>query len=362
MNAIVPPGNGQNARREVEWIDVENLHFDPENPRLPLKLRGAEEAQVFSFLLRECSLVELMLSIGSQGFFAGEPLLVVPRAAGGFTVVEGNRRLGAVKLLRRNDPPPVFVAQVTAARQSATHKPDAIPVLRFDTRDEILVYLGYRHITGVNEWGALEKARYLLQLSNYYGERQDKYKILAQQIGSRADYVAQMLSALDLVERANDVGFFERSRVDVDGIPFSLLTTALSYRSIADFVRPQGEVDSASLQRLFSWLFVPDQSGSTRVGESRNLRMLARVVSSEKGLQAFERGASLEEADLYTDGPLLLVQRMLAEAERRISTAQENLKFVTGLTRVDAEAAATVERVARQLKASIEEEVRANGL
>jgi hypothetical protein len=362
MNAIIPPARGQNARREVEWINVEELHFDPENPRLPLKLRGADELQVFSFLLRECSLVELMLSIGSQGFFEGEPLLVVPRAAGGFTVVEGNRRLGAVKLLRREEPPPVFVAQVTAARQSAAFKPDAVPVLRFGTRAEILVYLGYRHITGVNEWGALEKARYLLQLSNLYGDRPDKYKILAQQIGSRADYVAQMLNALGLVESANDAGFFERSRVDVDGIPFSLLTTALSYRSIADFVSSGGEQSTVNIQRLFSWLFVPDQSGSTRVGESRNLRMLARVVSSEKALQAFERGAPLEEADLFTDGPLLLVQRMLSEAERRISTAQENLKFVTGLTRADAEAASTVERVARQLKASIEEEIRASGL
>lgn len=352
--------------KTVRSIEIDDLHFDPDNPRLPLKLRGESEAQVFAFLLRECSLIELMLSIGSQGFFQGEPLLVVPRTEGGYTVVEGNRRLAAVKLLSREEPPPVFVKQVQAAREAATHKPRTVPVLEFGSRDEILVYLGYRHITGVNEWGALEKARYLQQLAGMYGDQPDKYKALAKQIGSRADYVAKTLAALDLVELANDNGFFDKARVDPDQIPFSLLTTALSYKTIGDFVGVESnehvdieKVDVRKLNQLFSWLFV-EEAGTTRVGESRNLRTLARVVSNEKALASFVKGASLEEADVLTEGPLFLVRKMLADAERRLSTAQENLKHVNDLTPDDAERATTVEKVARYLRTSIEAEIKSD--
>lgn len=349
--------------KTVKTIEVDQLHFDPDNPRLPLKLRGEPENQVFTFLLRECSLVELMLSIGSQGFFQGEPLLVVPREDSGYTVVEGNRRLAALKLLARNEPPPVFVKQVQAARDSATYKPTEVPVLEFASRDEILVYLGYRHITGVNEWGALEKARYLQQLAARFPDDSDKFKTLAKQIGSRADYVAQTLAALDLVEIANDVGFFEKSKVDPDGIPFSVLTTALSYKSIGDFVGIESRenidrdrIDTKKLDQLFTWMFV-EESGRTRLGESRNLRVLARVVANEKALQSFVKGGTLDEADVFTEGPTVLVRKMLLEAEKRLSTALDNLRHATNLNRDDVERALTVEKVARHLRTSIEADV-----
>ncbi len=348
----------------IQEVSVDQLHFDPENPRLPLKLRGEGEPQVFAFLLRECSLIELMLSIGSQGFFPGEPLLVVPRDEGGYVVVEGNRRLAALKLLVRTDLPPVFVKQVQAARDAAVYKPVSVPVLLFKRRDEILVYLGYRHITGVNEWGALEKARYLQQLSNRFGDNPDRFKVLAKQIGSRADYVAQTLAALELVEIANDAGFFDKNKVDPDAIPFSLLTTALSYKAIGDYVGldsrdffDREKIDSTRLNQLFTWIFL-EEGGRTRLGESRNLRALARVVSNEKALQSFIKGASLDEADVFTEGPLVLVRKMLLDAERRLSAALDNLRHASGLEGGDVEQAMTVEKAARSLRAAIEAEVR----
>ncbi|MEA5126453.1 ParB N-terminal domain-containing protein [Xanthomonas floridensis] len=349
---------------EILDISIEKLHFDPDNPRLPLKLRGGAESEVFTYLLRECSLVELMLSIGSQGFFQGEPLLVVPKeGTTDFVVVEGNRRLAAVKLLGRNDPPPILVRQVTAAREEATNKPEKVPVLKFKKRDDILVYLGYRHITGVNEWGALEKARYLQQLSQHFGDIPDKNKILAKQIGSRSDYVSQTLCALELVEVANDDGFFEKNSIDPDKISFSLLTTALSYTSIYEYVGLKSregfeyhEIDREKLNELFTWIF-KEEGGRTRLGESRQLKTLARVVKNDSALKSFKRGASLDEADLFTDGPLVLIRKLMAEAESRLSTALENLRHASGLNMQDLEKAQGLEKSARYLRSSIDSEV-----
>src|SRR5271168_3970658 len=87
-------------------VPVENLRLDRENPRLPSTDIGSE-AELVRYLWREMAVDEVALSIAANGFFPEEPLLVVPATKGKkdpgsdkFIVVEGNRRLVAVLLLR----------------------------------------------------------------------------------------------------------------------------------------------------------------------------------------------------------------------------------------------------------------------
>src|SRR5256886_5857908 len=51
------------------------------------------------WMLDNANIIELMNSIGEQGFFVGEPLVVIPSKTitGKYEVVEGNRRLTAVR-------------------------------------------------------------------------------------------------------------------------------------------------------------------------------------------------------------------------------------------------------------------------
>src|SRR5687767_14689436 len=94
--------------KTIEYVDVGNLRFDPLNPRFPKGLNGKVEAEVFSWMLRDATIIELMGSIGELGYFPGEPLLVAKtNKKGVFEVVEGNRRLTAVKLLREPELAPV---------------------------------------------------------------------------------------------------------------------------------------------------------------------------------------------------------------------------------------------------------------
>lgn len=350
----------KSAETQVQYIAVGDLHFDPDNPRLPISLRAAPENEVFAFLLRECNLVELMLSIGTQGFFPGEPLLCCPREGGGYTVVEGNRRLAAVKLLLSPDAAPVQVKQVAAARESTSERPDSLPVIVFSKRADIITYLGYRHITGVNQWGALEKARYLYQLAHRYDGNPEKFKLLAREIGSRSDYVAQTLSALALIDRANDLGLFGKYSVNAEAIPFSLLTTALSYSTISEFVGLESKgdvdalrVDNERLEEFFKWLFVEQQGGRTRLGESRNLRMLSRVVANPDALSRFRAGVELVEADLYTEGPMILLRKTLLEINHKFSVAQEAIRHAQGISESEVDQARTIERAAKSLHASL---------
>jgi hypothetical protein len=341
-------------------LPLSELHFDPENPRLPNNLKHKGDEDVIRYLLLECNLIELMLSIGEHGFFAGEPLLVVPRAAGGWTVVEGNRRLGALKLLQPDVTPPVKPTQVNEARQITNNAPTLISALKFDDRNDILSYLGYRHITGIKEWDALAKARYLRQLRARHGaDHAEAHKALAKEIGSKSAYVAKLLTGLTLVEKARDSGLLSHIKLEEDDIQFSLLTTGIGYKNICEFIgiSSASDVDANGLKEpefteFFSWIFDKTR-GSTTLGESRNLEKLARVVHNEQALNELRRGTTLEMADLYTSGPLEALRNLLRETEERLESAMSTLSVADGISSSDIEQAGRIKKISTALHAAL---------
>ena len=104
-----------------------------------------------------------MRSIGQKGYFEGEPLLLIEENDS-YVVVEGNRRLAAVKLLNQQIPPPSrrsnSVAQIRD--EAVEPAPVELPCILYSSRRDVMRYLGYRHITGIREWDALSKAKYLV--------------------------------------------------------------------------------------------------------------------------------------------------------------------------------------------------------
>lgn len=86
---------------EFKYISIENVLLDTNYPRLPKSKQGKDEKTVIEFMLLEAATLELMLAIAENDFFAGELLLVIKDETedGKYVVIEGNRRLTAVKLL-----------------------------------------------------------------------------------------------------------------------------------------------------------------------------------------------------------------------------------------------------------------------
>lgn len=83
-----------------DFISVAKLDFDPHNPRFSTEIAGGPEGELVERFIRDERLLEVLNSIADQGYFAGEPLLVVESAGTDrFHVIEGNRRLAALKLL-----------------------------------------------------------------------------------------------------------------------------------------------------------------------------------------------------------------------------------------------------------------------
>jgi hypothetical protein len=354
------------SEKKIALVDVEHLHFDPENPRLPSNLDGSDEKEVLGWMLAEGNIPELMASIGSAGYFPGEPLLVVPgKAKGSFNVIEGNRRLAALKLLLSPKSAPTRVKAVQQISDEAVYRPNLIPVIKYASRNELFDFLAYRHITGVKAWEPLAKARYLghmfdtLSKSNRLS-MEAKFKRLAKQIGSRADYVQRLLTGLWLFDKIAENAFFRIRDLDEDTIDFGILTTALTYRNIARFlqipiaVTPELKgLNKGHLQQLTSWLFDRDSEGQTRLGESRNLKSLNTVLGNEAALVAFHGGKSLQDALRLTEHPAQVFRGALLGARSSLQLARDYMHFIKKPTSVEFDLLDEIERICEGVKAAI---------
>lgn len=342
-------------------INVEQLIYDPQNPRLPSKMKDMDEDATLDYMLRNGNITELMESIAELGYSSAEPLLVVKAAVKEkYLVVEGNRRLTALKLL--NDPLLAKVRKqiVIDIAKHAKVVPSEIPCILYDSREEILNYLGYRHITGIKEWGSLEKAKYLKELFEANIDEGDEiYKTLAKMIGSRSDYVERLLTAYELYCYANDKAYFG-SAISEEDINFSYYTTALGYKSILLYLNISldkshnhlADFDQDHYKSLFLWLFDPKKRV---IKENRQISTMAKILESEEAIDKLQSGASLEVARLYTTEPGEIFVAYLSTSLDALTAAKFSIEQLSDIPSGYADMLQNIEKTIKSIRGAVEE-------
>lgn len=338
--------------KAIEFVSVDRLLLDEENPRLPEDLVPRTQEKMIAYIASKGAIEDLMSSIGKNGFFVGEALVAYRNdkdKPGQLRVIEGNRRLTAVKLILQ---PAIYpnrpsIKELADAAKNKDRLAE-LPVVIFPSRDEVLPYLGSRHIVGVRQWEPLAKARYMRQLFNALHQEgrppKEGYRAVAEQIGSykRTDYIKSNLDGLAVYEVMDDKNFFGIKGLSEENIDFGTLYTAVGYDQVAEYIGAAKynaktksydrlePIDSPSVlktdkvKRLTEWLYKENDDGETVVGESRRLPMLAKVLASPDARKELESGASLDIAYSYTSG----VNDDLME---HIQAARKYLRAANGL-------------------------------
>ena len=176
----------------VEWLGTDVLLFDAQNPRLseeegPTAVDGSQE-EILVELWRDFAVDEVALSIAENGYFPHEPLFVA-REDEGLVVIEGNRRLAAVKLLRdaslRRMVGATDLPRITQRERAAL---DALPALVL-RREDIWQYLGFKHVNGPQAWQSYSKAQYIAWVHNHLKVPLDE---IARRIGDKHATVTRL--------------------------------------------------------------------------------------------------------------------------------------------------------------------------
>ena len=301
---------------------LDRLILDPKNPRLSDAEQAAAESQseLLQLIDREYDPLTIAESIAEHGYFASEPMIVLDEGNDTFTVLEGNRRLAALKGLA--DP------QISShfkeperwenVRQEAEEIPAEIPVIRAESRLAVAPLIGYRHISGIEPWKPLQKARFIADLVDQ--DDRLSFDQVREQVGEPRSTVAALYRNRAMLEQARDWG------IDTSGAEnaFGVFTAALNRRALREFVHaaPAPQVDErakplpdtdearAALEELLGWVFGEDRI----VKDSRRLRDLALVVDSPRALAVLRDTQNLAEAYSAAGGPQQQIVKRLRSA------------------------------------------------
>ena len=323
---------------EFEIMDIALIDFDEENPRLPTSVRSKDDASILEYLATKTSIENLMTSIGENDFFHGEAIVVTPHGSK-YTVIEGNRRLAALRLLQ--DPTLVKIPSIERAAAGASNKPTRVPVFVVQSREDTLQYLGFRHISGVQRWDPLAKARYLESLYNRTeGEPQQRYSAVAREIGSTRSTVQRNLDALAAYKIIEEGDFYDIVDVEEETFHFGTFYTAVSNADIANFIGTKDNgipqhpimnldvINGEHLEELVRYMFEKGSRGNTKLGESRNIGKLGAVLNDPGSRQALRSGQSLEAAYRLTPRGRDDFIRHMNQAIEELKQANANLHAV----------------------------------
>jgi hypothetical protein len=340
------------------------LYLDSGNPRLAgLELKIDQQDEIVRVLWRDRAVNELVDSIATSGFWRHEELFAAEES-GKLVVIEGNRRLTAVKLLTddglRNR---LGISGLPTLDPSERRKLDNLPVIKC-TREDLWQYIGFKHINGPQEWDSIAKAQYIALVHN-------KYKVpledIARTIGDRHDTVRRLYRGLMVLEQAEQTGKFEREDRWNTRFAYSHLWTGLGYSNIQAFLglpaekgfqeNPVPKTHLENLRELCLWLYGSKKENKEPVIRSQNpdLRKLDETLGNKTGIASLRSGLPLETSLKASQGDERLFREAMVVAEVKLKDARGYV--LTGFTG-DADLlnrARTIQTLAESIFAEMEE-------
>lgn len=326
------------------------LRLDEQNPRLvdPSIARGGDDAIVQS-LYRSGELKELLQSIAANGYLDYEPLIVtLPEASESLVVLEGNRRLAALKLLidpgyaeKLGIPTP----EIDDDLERTLHQ---VRVIRVEDRNAARPFIAFKHINGPHRWDSYAKAKFAAawyREERKQGEGQGALQSIANRIGDSHDTIKRMIAAIYVLEQAKKENLFEIEDRYHRKFNFSHLYTALSrseymrYLGLADRWRafdpepdPIEDDNLGRLKDVLLWIYGSASEDIEPVVKSQNpdIKSLGRVLSQAKAVHVLRATNSLEEAHGEAVPIVEKFSDALIQADEALRVAAGNLRAYDG--------------------------------
>ncbi|MCY4673401.1 MAG: ParB N-terminal domain-containing protein [Bacteroidetes bacterium] len=297
----------------VRQISVDCLDLDARNPRLTDMGIGVSDEAIIARLYRAEDLSELLQSIAANGYMDIEPFIVC-REEGRLTVLEGNRRLAAVRLLRDAKlSNKIYDATQTRIRipritQQCRDTLKKISVYRVANREDADAFIGFKHINGAARWSSYAKAKFA---ARWHRDSNLSLTKIANQIGDSHQTIKRMVHAIHVLEQAENESLFNIEDRWNPRFSFSHLYTALSRPDYRKFLgldaqwasyeprpNPVSEDKVKHLAELLTWIYGSKQDGKNPVIRSQNpdIKRLGEVLNNTASLTVLKARSSLEEA------------------------------------------------------------------
>jgi ParB-like chromosome segregation protein Spo0J len=326
-------------------IDIVSLQFDPENPRTVERLGlDASQGQIEEFLLGgEMKARELVPSFIENGYIPYEPLIVKPgKRSGCFVVVEGNRRLAALRSMRNSK---------DEEERSAFAKRGLgqVPCLVFDGDErQLLAYLGLRHLSKTKDWTTAAKGAFVERVLRASKDRDPAARLREAGRLTNTSTGALRLTLLTrrLFERADSLGLSLQAVGADSETTFWHLGDAVRRSNTKAYLKLEENPDPLEapnydedrFEKLITWLYGnPKTRQSALISSIRDIPDLNSCLGDRRSIKALENGASLKEALEELEAAGATVVAHLERAKKSIQRAGTGLSDIVdqdGLTQI----------------------------
>lgn len=333
---------------QAEMVPVELLDFDENNPRFTPDKQpsGSGDSAVIAMLATSADLSELIQSISTSGYINIEPLIVIERA-NRLAVLEGNRRLAAVKALR--DPELAKTARISTPPMEAEKLAtlNELLVYRVRTEDDARDLIGFKHINGPQSWDAFAKARFAARWLDDEHTKRDAgepfltLQQIASRMGDQHKTIHRMVAALYVLNQAERNDIYNIGDRKKKSFSFSHLYTGLSYEEFTNYLgmeRPDRAADPDrdpvptqkfdELRNLLTWLYGSKEHDLEPAVRSQNpdLGRLREVLASPAAVSMLAARNNLDEAIVTATPADVRFQQHLITANAELQHAVSTLE------------------------------------
>ncbi len=322
-------------------IATELLDFDPHNPRLvAIGYKNPSEAHIIRAPANTADLSELVQSIAANGYIDIEPL-IVQQQDGRSTVLEGNRRLAAIRLLRNPDLAKATGITVPEISGEVRDSLGSVTVYAVESPEQARDFIGFKHINGPHKWDALAKARFAADW--YRKEKNNGITVekIAQRLGDRHDTVVRLVNGIFVLDQAEEAKVYTmEDRFPGRKFAFSHLYTALTRPGYREFLGLPDEWRGAdpmpnpvpadkveNLQRVMVWLYGSKSNDIEPIVTSQNphIKQLGAVLLNSRARSIMMMRNDLREALAQVESKSDRFEKALVNAKQEAESAMSQI-------------------------------------
>lgn len=293
---------------------VSLLRLDLNNPRLQtgIDLEVKDDSELISVLADIAALDELVTSICTNNYLNLEPLIVIGDSDGGpFKVLEGNRRLAAIKLIQN----PALAQQLgirvpTPIQAQVLKSIRGVRVFRVAKVEDARAFIGFKHINGPQRWDAYAKARYV---ADWYKKAKSSVGIdsIASMMGDNNNTLRAYIYSILMLEQAENAGVWSiKDRANSGRFAFSHLYTAIGRKEYQEFLgltdgwsdkpplKPIKDNFLAKLGETLGYIYGVKSDDRQALVRSQNpdLKLLGEALVSKPARLILKNRGSLDDA------------------------------------------------------------------
>jgi hypothetical protein len=325
------------APKTTGKVPTDLLDYDPNNPRLAEDgIKNPTEADIVVALAEMADLSELVESIAANGYMNIEPM-IAQRIGDRYRVLEGNRRLAAIRILQQPSLAKgtgIAVPEISKTNLSTLKE---VTVYAVANPDQAREFIGFKHINGPHKWDAIAKARFA---ADWYKREKDKgvtIDMIARRLGDNHDTVLRLVNGMFVLDQAEGAKVFSvKDRYPGKRFAFSHLYTALTRPGYREFLGlpeewrdedpvpdpvPKNRIEN--LQRVMMWLYGSKDDNIKPVVNSQNpdIKDLAAVLANSRARTIMMLRNDLREAYKQIEHKGARFEAALVNAKQEAETA-----------------------------------------